>query len=104
MYALSDISMVRGGRIILAVDSLNIPSQALTVVLGHNGSGKSTLVSLLAGQQKPDTGSVQLHQQEARSSIVECLTSGSAGASQRGALGVELWRRAVAAIDRRGDH
>ncbi|KYN87847.1 ABC transporter [Vibrio cidicii] len=64
MYALSDISMVRGGRIILALDSLNIPSQALTVVLGHNGSGKSTLVSLLAGQQKPDTGSVQLHQQE----------------------------------------
>lgn len=60
MYKLSNIEMVRGGRTILAVDSLHIPTNELTVVLGHNGSGKSTLMSLLAGQQAPDVGCVEL--------------------------------------------
>lgn len=60
MYHLSGVEMVRGGRTILSVDSLNIPTNELTVVLGHNGSGKSTLVSLLSGQQAPDKGSVLL--------------------------------------------
>lgn len=61
MYKLSNIEMVRSGRTILAVDSLQIPTNELTIVLGHNGSGKSTLVSLLAGQQAPDSGSVELN-------------------------------------------
>jgi len=63
MYHLSGVEMVRGGRTILTVDSLNIPSDQLTVVLGHNGSGKSTLVSLLSGQQTPDSGLVELNGQ-----------------------------------------
>ncbi len=54
MFQLADIQMVRGGRTILAIDHLTIPTHELTVVLGHNGSGKSTLVSLLSGQQSPD--------------------------------------------------
>ncbi|MFA0085758.1 ABC transporter ATP-binding protein [Vibrio sp. 10N.261.51.F12] len=61
MYNLSDIAMIRGGRTILSIDSLTIPTSELTVVLGHNGSGKSTLVSLLAGQQGPDKGVVTLN-------------------------------------------
>ncbi len=61
MYHLSGVEMVRGGRTILSVDSLNIPTNELTVVLGHNGSGKSTLVSLLSGQQAPDRGVVELN-------------------------------------------
>lgn len=61
MYKLSDIKMVRGGRTILEVDSLQIPTNDLTIVLGHNGSGKSTLVSLLSGQQRPDSGNVELN-------------------------------------------
>lgn len=60
MFTLSGVEMVRGGRTILAIDQLCIPTNELTVVLGHNGSGKSTLVSLLSGQQSPDTGTVQL--------------------------------------------
>lgn len=66
MYKLSNIEMVRGGRIILAVDSLHIPTNELTVVLGHNGSGKSTLISLLAGQQLPDSGNVELDNHQLR--------------------------------------
>ncbi|MGY2574115.1 ABC transporter ATP-binding protein [Vibrio sp. C8] len=63
MYHLQGVEMVRGGRTILSVDSLNIPTNELTVVLGHNGSGKSTLVSLLSGQQTPDKGRVELNGQ-----------------------------------------
>lgn len=61
MYNLSNVEMIRGGRTILSIDSLDIPTTELTVVLGHNGSGKSTLVSLLSGQQDPDSGSVLLN-------------------------------------------
>lgn len=63
MFQLADIQMVRGGRTILAIDHLTIPTHELTVVLGHNGSGKSTLVSLLSGQQSPDCGQVTLNGQ-----------------------------------------
>lgn len=64
MYTLSNVEMIRGGRVILSVDQLSIPTDKLTVVLGHNGSGKSTLMSLLSGQQAPDVGQVQLNQQD----------------------------------------
>ena len=63
MFQLSNIQIVRGGRQILAIDQLNIPTNELTVVLGHNGSGKSTLVNLLSGQMSPDKGSVELNGQ-----------------------------------------
>ncbi|MGB2078203.1 MAG: ABC transporter ATP-binding protein, partial [Vibrio sp.] len=60
MYQLSDIRVNRGGRDILSIDSLSIPSDGFTVILGHNGSGKSTMVNLLCGQAKPDQGQVLL--------------------------------------------
>ncbi|MCF7480322.1 ABC transporter ATP-binding protein [Vibrio sp. J1-1] len=63
MFQLSNIQIVRGGRKILAIDQLNLPTNELTVVLGHNGSGKSTLVNLLSGQMSPDKGSVELNGQ-----------------------------------------
>lgn len=62
MFHLSNVEVVRGGRSILAVEQLDIPTDKLTVILGHNGSGKSTLVSLLSGQQNPDRGNVRLNQ------------------------------------------
>ena len=64
MFTLSNVEMVRGGRTILSVDELTIPTDELTIVLGHNGSGKSTLMSLLSGQQDPDKGLVQLNDQD----------------------------------------
>lgn len=63
MFQLSNIQIVRGGRQVLGIDQLNIPTNELTVVLGHNGSGKSTLVNLLSGQMSPDKGSVELNGQ-----------------------------------------
>ncbi|KGY13189.1 ABC transporter [Vibrio tubiashii] len=60
MYQLSNIKIHRGGRTILQVDDLKIPTNELTIILGHNGSGKSTLVNLLSGQMAPDEGSIEI--------------------------------------------
>lgn len=60
MFELLNVKIRRGGREILAVEELTIPTNEFTVVLGHNGSGKSTLVNLLSGQLKPDTGNLKL--------------------------------------------
>ena len=60
MFQLSNIKLVRDERTILSIDELSVPTNELTVVLGHNGSGKSTLVNLLSGQMAPDHGTVKL--------------------------------------------
>lgn len=62
MYSLSGIEVVRDNRTILNINKLEIPTDKLTVVLGHNGSGKSTLVNILAGMLTPDKGEVALNQ------------------------------------------
>lgn len=64
MFQLSDIEVVRGGRTILAIENLSIPTDQVTVVLGHNGSGKSTMVNLLAAQDKPDHGQVLFNERD----------------------------------------
>ncbi|WP_105903306.1 ABC transporter ATP-binding protein [Vibrio gangliei] len=66
MFKLSQVRVHRDNRDILSIDELTIPSNGLTVVLGHNGSGKSTLVNLLSGQAEADSGSVMLNDTEIR--------------------------------------
>ena len=61
MFDLTDIVVRRDARTILEIDQLKIPTEKMTVILGHNGSGKSTLVNILAGLLKPDQGSVKLN-------------------------------------------
>ncbi|WP_089137424.1 ABC transporter ATP-binding protein [Vibrio rumoiensis] len=64
MFKLNQVRVHRDNRDILAIDELSIPSDGLTVVLGHNGSGKSTLVNLLSGQSQADSGQVTLNETE----------------------------------------
>lgn len=61
MFQLFNVKIIRNGRKIFTVEHLNIPTDELTVILGHNGSGKSTLVNLLSGQLLPDEGQVELN-------------------------------------------
>lgn len=48
-----------GGR--LAVDSLRVASGARLLVTGPNGAGKTTLLRVLAGELRPDSGTVRHH-------------------------------------------
>jgi putative ABC transport system ATP-binding protein len=41
--------------------SLELPQGAFVAVVGRSGSGKSTLVNMLAGLDRPSTGSVEVH-------------------------------------------
>ena len=58
MFQLSNIEVIRDDRTILKVPDLTIPTDKLTVVLGHNGSGKSTLLRVISGIYPPDEGTV----------------------------------------------
>jgi sulfate transport system ATP-binding protein len=47
--------------------SVDIPSGSLTALLGPSGGGKSTLLRIIAGLESPDTGTVQIDDQDATS-------------------------------------
>ncbi|MBR5930557.1 MAG: ATP-binding cassette domain-containing protein [Lachnospiraceae bacterium] len=45
------------GQIVLDIPSIEIADGSIVAICGQNGSGKSTLAKILAGIEKPDTGS-----------------------------------------------
>jgi putative ABC transport system ATP-binding protein len=50
----------RGTRVVLADVSLALEAGTIAVVRGRSGAGKSTLIALLAGLDRPTSGSVSL--------------------------------------------
>lgn len=60
LFALAGISFRIGTRTILSGIDLTLAPGRLVGLIGPNGSGKSTLLRILAGQQRPDTGTARL--------------------------------------------
>lgn len=64
MITLKDVSMVltAAGRSVKILEgiSLSIPAKQTVAIVGPSGSGKSTLLGLMAGLDRPTTGSIKL--------------------------------------------
>src|SRR5438270_183704 len=59
-----DISKRFGEFTALDDVSLEVPEGSLTALLGPSGSGKSTLLRIIAGLEDPDTGPVEIDDEE----------------------------------------
>lgn len=55
-----DLTVARGGRVVLDRVSLDVPPGRIIGLLGPSGSGKTTLVRVLALLDKPRTGHVEI--------------------------------------------
>lgn len=58
MILARDLLVRRGGRAVLDVPALEVAGGMLFGLVGPNGAGKSTLVRVLAGELRPDRGTV----------------------------------------------
>ena len=55
-----DVSKAFGDRLLMDKLSFNVPPGAIVGIIGPNGAGKSTLFRMLTGQEKPDSGEVEI--------------------------------------------
>ena len=84
----------------LAGVTLSFPAGQFTAIMGPSGSGKSTLMHLLAGLDKPTSGSVVIDGQELAGLDDKGLTR-----LRRDRLGLRLpGLQPRAGADRRGEH
>lgn len=56
--AVENVTVRRGGRVILDGVSFGLMPGRVTVILGQNGAGKSSLVKLMSGEWRADAGRV----------------------------------------------
>ena len=61
-----NMQLEAGGHVVSVLKGLSfeIPKKQMVTIVGPSGSGKSTLLGLLAGLDKPTSGSIQLNGQE----------------------------------------
>lgn len=58
LVAVKDLHFARGDRLIFDGVDIDIRRGKITAIMGPSGTGKTTLLKLMAGQLKPDAGSV----------------------------------------------
>ena len=61
---LHNVSKGFGGPTVLSNVNLTIERGEFVAIVGYSGSGKTTLISMIAGLQKPDAGTVKLNDLE----------------------------------------
>jgi energy-dependent translational throttle protein EttA len=54
------VSKAFGNRLLIDNLSFKVPAGAIVGIIGPNGAGKSTLFRMIAGKEKPDSGSVNI--------------------------------------------
>ena len=57
-----NVSKSFGDRLLIDDLSFKVPAGAIVGIIGPNGAGKSTLFKLIAGKEKPDSGTVKIGQ------------------------------------------
>lgn len=57
-----NVSKAFGDRLLIDDLSFKIPPGAIVGIIGPNGAGKSTLFRMIAGEEQPDSGSVEIGQ------------------------------------------
>ncbi len=57
---IKDLTWVQQGRTILNIPYFYVESEEAVSMMGPNGAGKSSLLFIMAGLQKPSTGTVSL--------------------------------------------
>ncbi|WP_331345266.1 energy-dependent translational throttle protein EttA [Cellvibrio sp. UBA7661] len=60
VIVLENVSKGYGDRLLIDNLSLSIPKGAVVGIVGGNGAGKSTLFRMIAGTEKPDSGTVTI--------------------------------------------
>jgi tungstate transport system ATP-binding protein len=58
IYQIHNLDHFYGGKQILSIDEISIPSATIVGIIGPNGSGKSTLMKLLSFMEAPTYGTI----------------------------------------------
>lgn len=64
LVTITDMSFVRGERVIFDNISLSVPRGKITAIMGPSGTGKTTLLRLIGGQLKPTSGRIDAFGQQ----------------------------------------
>ena len=90
--SLRQVRQTRDGREVLRVDDLDVDADEHVSVLGPNGAGKTTLLRLLAGVDRPSTGTVTLGDVSTARGGVELRRRVAYVTEQPGLLSTSVWR------------
>jgi iron complex transport system ATP-binding protein len=94
------VSVRIGGATLLRDVSLAAQPGEVLGLLGPNGAGKSTLLSLLAGDRRPDSGTVCLHRRDPRRWPAGALARIRAVMTQSASVAFDFTVREVVALAR----